>query len=112
MNGSRRWWLFAALAPLMAVFVACGDDGGGDVSTYCELSRESDQAEIDDDQLDELADAAPSEISDEVQTAVDELKDNSDEVFAGESEEFNEAVEVIEEFEAENCGDDASDASD
>jgi len=102
--------VLALVGALVALpLVGCGDDGGGDVAEYCELSTESESADpTDEDVLNDLEDAAPDEIADEVETAVDEIRNNSDEVFAGESDEFNEAVEAIEEFEAENCDTESS----
>ena len=84
------------------VLVACGDDGD-DVEAYCELSAETDQQEEfpSDELLDDIAEAAPEEISEEAQFVVDRLKEDGEAAF--EDTEVLERFETIEEFEAENC---------
>lgn len=68
---------------LALVPAACGgdDDGGGSASGFCDLARDYDEEFADSepsdaeakDALDRLADAAPDEISDDVQSVVDAL---------------------------------------
>ncbi|MGH2684034.1 MAG: hypothetical protein ACRDJP_01015 [Actinomycetota bacterium] len=108
---SALFALFALLTPL----AACGgdDDGGGSIQAYCDFSRSLDEQEDfpTDDQLDELSDTAPDEISDDVEFLVDRFREANDnpaeveEVF--QDEEVNEAIENVEAFEEENCADEA-----
>ena len=108
-------FLTTVLIGFVAVFgvAACGDDNDeGDLATYCRLSAELDQQEDlpSDDQLDEIRDAAPSEIRDEVDVVVDSFKEanddpeNFEQVF--DDPDFEEAITEIEAFEDENCTDD------
>ncbi len=131
-----------AVAPLL-LLTACGDEGGeGSVEAFCETRAELDDADpfegIDPesgdveeakaafqeaiDQVDELVDAAPEEIADEVETARDGLNEINDAVQDAESiDEIGEAAlsvggevaedagieeagERLEAFEQENCG--------
>ncbi len=94
-----------ALAASPAILLGCGDDdGGGDVAAYCALSQELDQAEDfpSNDELDRLADLAPSEIRDEVSRAVGIIKVEGAEAAFG-NEQFLEDVGAIEAFEDANC---------
>jgi len=83
--------------------IACGDDGGGDVTAYCDLSAELEaQGGIPtDEQFDEIASLAPDEISDQTDTVVETFK--ADGAAALEDPAVEEAFVSIEEFEAENC---------
>ena len=84
---------------------ACGDDGGGggDVQAYCDLTNEVNAGaeEPTDEQLDALLDAAPGEIKDAGQTLVDFLRSDGDP--SDLSQEVLDAIDEIEDFEAENC---------
>lgn len=105
----RRWAAIGFV--LMLVGAACGSDdgGGGDVAAFCSLSAEfEEQSEFPSaEQLDEVVDAAPGEIRDDVETLADAFRSIEDdpevaaEVF--EDEEVLEAGERVEQFEEENC---------
>ena len=102
INGVLRG--LAAVAVALLVAAGCGDDDGGDdVAAYCDFSAQLDAADEtpSDEDLDRIAELAPSEISDEVQTVVDEFKASGEEAFVDES--VVEAFETIEAYEAENC---------
>lgn len=107
---------FAAtgLAALALVFTgACSDDAdvdadisadtdSGDAERYCELAAELDAGTEmpTDEQFEELAEAAPAEIEDDVRTLIDAIKDGSEE-----SEEAQEAEANLRAWESENCDD-------
>ena len=103
--------LLGGIAIAAFVVVGCGDDSEGDVEAFCRLSAESDQSESipSDEELEEIRDAAPGEIRDDVDVAIDAFQDIEDpedieEVTAVfDDEEVVEAFDAIEEFEAENC---------
>lgn len=101
------WIRLAAVgAIVMLGLAACdSDDGGGDLAAYCELSAELDDTEgfPSDEQLEDLRDAAPDEISDEVGFVVDRVTEADDPREAFEDDEVNSRIETLEEFEAENC---------
>ena len=88
---------------------ACGDDDGDDVQAYCDLSAELDEQEgpPSDEQLDEISDLAPDEISEEIDFVVDRFNEDGEAAF--EDPEVGERFVVIEGFETENC--DGGDAS-
>ena len=106
-----------ALVALLVPLAACGgdDDGGGSVQAYCDLVDEVNQQEDfpSDDQLEELVDAAPGEISDDIEFVADRLREANDnpetaeEVF--EDSDFTDRLENIEAFEEENCGGESGD---
>jgi hypothetical protein len=82
----------------------CGDDGDGDnVDAYCDFSAELDEQDgaPSDEQLDQVADLAPDEISDQIDVVVEILKEEGPEGFG--DPEVMAAFEEIEDFEAENC---------
>ena len=83
----------------------CGDDGGGDgdVQAYCDLSAELNETEAvpTDEQLDALLASAPGEIRDDGQVVVDFLRGGGNP--ADLSEDVTDALQEIEDFEAENC---------
>ena len=104
--------LMGAIAVAAFVVVGCGDDsGGGDVEAFCRLSAESDENEAipSDEELDEIRDAAPGEIRDDVDVVIDAFQeiDDPEDIEAVtalfDDEDVVEAIENIEEFEAENC---------
>jgi hypothetical protein len=102
--------LLLAFAAFAAVLTACGDDGGGSVAAYCDIADELNAQEGDptDEQLDQVASAAPSEIKSEVKTIVDAIK--SDDEAAFEDEDLLAAGEKITTFTDENCGNGDADA--
>lgn len=99
--------LIAASAVFVLLAAGCGDDGGGgdDVAAYCDFVAELDEGDgiPSDEDLDKVADLAPSEISDEVNQVVDAFKEQGEEVFAEASAELITASEAIETYESENC---------
>jgi hypothetical protein len=108
--------LLAALAvtPLL-VAGACGDDddsasGEGSIEQWCTASDEMEQmtSEPTDAEWDELADAAPDEISDDVDYLIEKIKEVGDDEEAQleliGDEEFMERSERVEDFTDENCG--------
>lgn len=96
----------AALACAATLALAgCGDDddGGGEASVeaYCDKAaelRDMDGRPSDAD-LDEIAELAPDEISDDVDTFLGALGDDEP------TEEVLAAVQAIDDFEAANCTD-------
>ena len=101
-----------ALVALVVPLTACGGDddgGGGSVQAYCDLSNAGDGREDfpSDDELDEIADAAPDEIDDDIELVVDRIKEANDDPESAEEvfddPEVTEALENIEAFETENC---------
>jgi hypothetical protein len=103
--------LLAGAGLIGVLFVGCGDDGGGDLEAYCEASEDTNGVEEpSDEQLDALADNAPEEIADDVDLAVDQLKEFGVDIFDEGSDEFFEAIDRIRAFEDENCG--SGDSSD
>ena len=101
--------LFALLVLLVPLAACGGDDGGGSVQAYCDLSKELDDQEEfpDDDQLDELFDAAPDEISDDIELLVDKFREANDDPESAEQvfddPEVTEAIGNVEAFEEESC---------
>jgi hypothetical protein len=106
--------LFVGGVTALALIAAgCGDDddSDGDLAAYCAMSDDLDaQASFPtDEQLDDLADVAPSEIKDDVETFIDAIKDLDDPNDQQQVEalfndpEVVEAVENVERFENENC---------
>lgn len=115
MRRSRAWTGAAVVAALAMMGAGCGDDDESNEAAedpnaaYCELARELD--EQDDfptaEQLEELRDAAPEEISEPINTVVDKFVaaiEAGDFAAAFEDPAVNEAFETIEPFEAEECG--------
>lgn len=92
---------------LVLAFVAVACNGGGDVQAFCE--SEGALAEIDPsdeeaaDRLNELADEAPEEIAEDVQTVADGIEA----VNAGETpedpEEIQAAAQRVQDWVDENC---------
>lgn len=111
-----RFLPITALAALLTLAgAACGDDdnddgdaSSGDAAAYCAVSAELDsqEGELTVEQLDELDDAAPEEIRDEVEFVTERLRDG---IEAGDIEaafgdpEIGERFETIEAFEEEHC---------
>ena len=63
---------------LAVVGVACDDDdgGGGNAQTFCDLNSDLGTGDdATDEQLDELADAAPDEIRDDAGAVIDNVKE-------------------------------------
>jgi hypothetical protein len=92
--------------------VACdGDSGsGGSIQAYCDLVAElNERSEAPTDaQLGDLKEAAPSEISDSVETVTDAIAgaDTAEEQQAlGSDPDLRDAVADLEEFDEENCQD-------
>jgi len=121
MKRSRVWKLMAGLTVLAVVGAGCGDDDDADTSSddtadeeasgefedYCTVARELDEQEDfpSIEQLEELRDTAPDEISEEIETVVDAFAAAGDDFFAAfEEPGVEEAFGVIEPFEVENCG--------
>jgi len=102
-RGGRLALVAGAMSMASLGLVACGDDGGGDVTAYCDLSAELDTQESfpTDEQLDEIASLAPDEISEEADTVVETFKAEGEAGF--EDPAVQEAFVSIEEYEAENC---------
>jgi hypothetical protein len=98
--------MMAAASVLVLVVAACGDDDDGGTASaeaYCALAAELDQAEEQpsDAQLDEILEAAPEEIRDDLQVIIDAIQTgNFDDEAAIEEAESNLLA-----FEEENCGD-------
>ena len=103
----------AALSALLIPLAACGgdDDGGGDsIQAYCDFSAGLDGQEDfpSDEQLDELIELAPDEISDDVDFVAGRFKEENDTpedagaVF--DEPDIVERIERIEAFEQEQCG--------
>ena len=105
------------LALGLAVLGGCGDDdddggggggGGSDVQAYCDLAAAAGQGEAgaSEDQLDQLLEAAPDEIQDDVQTVVEAIQSGDAEAVS--APEVTEASENITQFEQENCASDST----
>lgn len=106
--------LGAAAAAAMLVLAGCGDDddgGEGSIEAYCRLSAESETSTDfpTAEQFAEFRAAAPSEIRDDVDTLIDAFQDidASEDPSAlfqlFEDPEVAEAIENLEEFDAEHC---------
>lgn len=80
---------------------ACSSDNNKS-SEFCSLNTELEAAPTD-EQLDQIAAAAPDEIADEVQLIVDEVKKNGAEVQSNPSEELQAAGQKISEYITKNC---------
>jgi hypothetical protein len=99
----RRSIAFVAVVALVGL-AGCGDDDdGGDLAAYCTASAELDAQESfpTDEQLDEIAELAPDEISDEVDTVVELLKEEGEAAYQG--EEIEDLFAPIVDFDTENC---------
>lgn len=118
----RRTSALLALFPLALALGACGDDGDGGDAAFCEIAEElaeESSADVDLDLIEEAADAAPSEIEDEMDQLLAALRaeEDGEEIDDDEIEELVEAGEAVEEFAAEECdvdlsGDDGDDSDD
>jgi uncharacterized cupredoxin-like copper-binding protein len=102
-----------ALTVVMVAAAGCGDDddeaSGGDVEAYCDLARELDAQEDfpSAEQLEDLRDAAPEEIEENIDTVVDAFLaaiEEGDPASAFGDPEVEENFGPIEEFEASECG--------
>ena len=102
-RGGRVALMIGAMSIASLGLVACGDDGGSDITAYCDLSAEFDTQDglPTDEQFDEIASLAPDEISDDVDTVVEIFKADGEAAF--EDPVTEEAFASIEDFEAENC---------
>ena len=129
-NSPRTALMLGAVAAASISFTACGgsNSGGaaGDPEAFCAKYEEFDNTEdFGDDQselvkgLEELRDLAPSEIKDDLNTAVDAFKvlseftvqfeageevDEEDPALVKASDELDVAGDAIEEYVAETCG--------
>jgi len=83
---------------------ACSSDNNksSDPKEFCSLNTELASAPTD-EQLDQIAAAAPDEIADEVQLIVDEVKKNGAEAQTNASEELQAAGQKISEYITKNC---------
>ena len=84
----------------------CGDDDEDEGATseeFCDLARELNEAEgfPEGERMDAYVDAAPDEIKDEAELAIDAIKEQGEDAFG--DEEVIEAVEAIERLEADEC---------
>lgn len=111
-----KWTRMVAVGVLVLFgFAACDSGGnGGDLAAFCQLGAELDEQDDfpTDEQLDDWAAEAPDEISDDVDSAVDQFKDaESEEAKAAlfQDSEFTDRFEAVEAFEEENCGRDDPD---
>ena len=121
MKLSRIWMLAAVAGVLSLAFGACGDDddaaSGDDAAAYCEIAAELDEQEDfpSAEQLEGLRDAAPEEISDEVDLVVEAFLqgiEDGDPGAAFADPEVEEAFGPIETFEEETCGLEGDEADD
>ena len=105
MNGNRLVAL--ALAAVLGVTAgACGDDGDGDLATWCRLGGEINGAlgegeAVADETYDEFTEAAPGDIRAASQEAAEAFKASPEGAF--EDPDVQAAVEEIEAFNEENC---------
>jgi hypothetical protein len=101
----RRWLPVVIVGVFASVGVAaCGDDDEGeDIAAYCDFSAELDAQDSfpTDEQLDEIADLAPEEISDDIDDVVALIKEEGEAAF--ENPDIEELFAPIDDFEAENC---------
>lgn len=84
----------------------CGsddDDEGATSEEFCDLARELNEGEgiPEEERMDAYVDAAPDEIADEAEVAIDAIKERGEDAFG--DEEVLAAVEEIERFEADEC---------
>ncbi|HUF32386.1 MAG TPA: hypothetical protein VMN58_04160 [Acidimicrobiales bacterium] len=114
MNVRRGMWAAAAAVTLLGL-VGCGDDDGettgasdttvaGDEhQEYCDASAALDEADGPPtaDQVNDLVEIAPDDILDDVELAAERYSELGMDAFA--DGEFNQAIERVEEWEAENC---------
>jgi uncharacterized cupredoxin-like copper-binding protein len=123
----QKWMAAPVAAVALLGLVGCGDDDGdttaGDDTTttapgegdgdfevaaefvaYCEASAALDEQDgpPTEEQLIELRDEAPSEIEDDVDFVVERFLEEGMNAFA--DGDVNQAIERVEEWEAENCG--------
>ena len=115
----RARTVLGAMVVLAVVTAGCGDDNdtAAGNEAYCDLARELDAQDefADKEQLEAIRDAAPDEISDEAETAVEILLPaikTDDPEAAFDDPELREAIEVIEAYEAEHCGIEQEDGDD
>lgn len=108
----RRTTPLLVLFPLAFALGACGDDGGGGDAAFCDVIEELegvDQPTVDD--IEEAADAAPSELEDQMEILVDaarafeEFEEDGDESAFDDldEEEFEQAAEDVEDFARDEC---------
>jgi hypothetical protein len=102
------WRTIIVSLVVLGVAVGCGDDDRGDVvDAYCALGAQLDatQGFPSDEELDRIAEAAPSEIREDLQIVVDAFQDKGEAVFDEENEELTEAIGEVEAYDAANCAD-------
>jgi hypothetical protein len=105
----RRTTPLLALFPLALALGACGDDGGGSTEAFC--SALEDVENIDEptvEELEEVADTAPGEISDDMEVLLDFLRAIEEDGFEGvediDEDELDEAGQNVADFADEECG--------
>lgn len=109
---ARRFVSIALLASVAIAGTACGDDGvAANPRAFCDLARELDKQTHfpSADQLEDLTDAAPDPIAEEVELVADALVARGEPALG--EPDVEAAIAVIEGYEVKTCqleGDDAS----
>lgn len=101
----RRWTALITVGALALLGAACDDDNGeeGSLAAYCSLVEGLDaQSDIPSaEQFEDLRQAAPDEIRDEVATASEAIEDEGEDAFN--DPDVVAAIEDIEAYETQNC---------
>lgn len=104
-----RWVVLAATLALVAAGCDSGGGGGGSIAAFCRIVEQLDaqEGEPTEDQINDVVDAAPSEIKDDVRTLAEALERVGDDPEAAaelfSDEDLIEAGTRVEEFQEENC---------
>jgi hypothetical protein len=105
----RRTTPLLALLPLAFALGACGDDGGGGDEAFCAAVEDVEGEDTPTvEQLEEIADSAPSEIEDDVELLLDFLRafeeGGIEELEDFDEEELDDAGNAVAEFAEDECG--------
>lgn len=103
-----RWIRMVAVGALVLFGLAACDNGGDfDEAAYCDIARAI--SDVDDfpseAQMDEYVEQAPEDVQDDAELAREKIlaAEDPNELFSSEDREFMEAIENLEQAEAEHC---------